>query len=143
MIDFYGGVKTANGIEGKIAMVSDTNLDLFDSVRFRIVSPTIGGLVGLQRVLEDRFGNHTVRCRNYYFRPRRGQLDPFRAVHLCLQSDDEEFIEIQLLTASRESVGHLDHAFVHKRTIEFSSTAHAQWLAMLSWTANIEDARLD
>ena len=92
------------------------------------------------RLLGDMKGR-IVRCRNYYRIPRRGPSDPYRAIHLELQSDDDEFVELQLTTARREAVGQVDHAIVHKKRIPFACRSHARWLRDLSWSANILDAQ--
>lgn len=141
--DFYGGIKDTKAIEEKIACDSRsgaTTLDLFDATRFRVVVPGAGELLQIYSALMDRFSVMTVRCRNYYVAPRNGEHDPYRAVHLCIQPDDEEYIEIQLLTERRETIGILDHGFVHKKQIPFVTKSHRRWLQYISWTANIMDA---
>lgn len=145
VLAFYGSAKTPDAIERKISAASGgsrAELDLFDVNRFRVVTSTLPDMMATYHALDDRFGSVMVRCRNYYREPRRGSMDPYRAVHLCLRPDDEEFVEIQLMTGNRDSVGLLDHAFVHKRTSRFVSEPHRRWLQILSWTANVADAQI-
>jgi len=139
---WYGGVKNPAGIWRRIKQWSGgVDFDLWDGVRFRVVVNGIREMTALAWLLFHELGNWIVRCRNYYARPRQGPMDPYRAIHLELQSDDEDFIEIQLVTARREAVGLIDHSVVLKRRVPFISPLHEAWLRRLSWAANLLDAR--
>jgi hypothetical protein len=138
----YGGIKSPAGIWRRIQQWSrGADFDLWDGVRFRVVVAGIREMTAIAWLLFHEFRNRIVRCRNYYARPRHGPMDPYRAVHLELQSDDEDFLEIQLVSARREAVGLIDHSVVLKRRVPLVSSLHEAWLRRLSWTANLLDWR--
>jgi hypothetical protein len=89
------------------------------------------------------FGARVVRCRNYYVQPRGAWGDPYRAVHFEIMvggACEPAFIELQVLTHTRESVGLMDHSLVHKRTVSYWGAQHEEWLRGISYAANILDA---
>jgi hypothetical protein len=146
---WYGGIKNPCAVQSRIAiwrnrMFRDAGLlDVWDTARTRIVVPCLVTLSELVSRLFQEMGPAIVRCRNYYKRPRDGSLDPYRAIHLELQLDSEDFVELQLVSARREAVGHADHALVHKRRLPFLGWRHRLWLRRLSWCANLLDLLSD
>jgi ppGpp synthetase/RelA/SpoT-type nucleotidyltranferase len=142
IVGFYGGVKAEEAILKKIAPFesSGAELDLWDVVRFRIVTPDLHGLFAVCAQLLGELDPEVVRRRNYYLRPREGDGDPYRAVHFELRDEEGWFVEVQVMTALREAVGIIDHSLVRKRSTLFIDAQHEQWLKDLSHTANMIDA---
>jgi Region found in RelA / SpoT proteins len=138
---WYGGVKSADDVEARIRAWSRKHPlpDLWDVVRYRIVCDDINQLVSATRQLLTYFGDQVVRCRNYYVHPRNGTDDAYRAIHLELQYESEELVEIQLLTSNREAVGQIDHSMVLKKRVPPLGFWHVIWVRHLSWVANIMD----
>lgn len=141
-IGFYGGLKAREAIVEKIAPFESNGaeLDLWDVVRFRIVTPNLQGLFTVCSQLLAEFDAEVVRCRNYYLHPREGNDDPYRAVHFELRDEEDGFVEIQVMTALREAVGIVDHSLVRKRSTAFIDVQHKRWLMDLSHAANMIDA---
>jgi hypothetical protein len=136
----YGGLKSWAGIRHRIEQWrGGAPFDLWDGVRFRIVVDGIRDVADLTMLLLSQFREHIVRCRNYYARPRNGPTDPYRAIHIELQSDAEDFVEVQIVSSRREAVGLIDHSMVLKRRVPFTGPAHQAWLERLSWTSNLLD----
>ena len=142
-VQIYGGLKDLSAIERNIFAAAETSQtpDLWDSARLRIVVPHPGYAVDLARAIGERYPHSIVRCRNYFTNPRAGGTDLYRGCHLELQSDDEEAVEVQIITRRREAVGLLDHSFWLKRRLRFASPGHEAWLRDFSRLANILDAR--
>jgi hypothetical protein len=118
-------------------------LDLWDLVRFRLVGANIQTVCTLSAAIWDMFGTRVVRCRNYYAQPRGDWNDPYRAVHFEIKvggAYEPAFVELQVLTHTRESVGLMDHGLVHKRTVSYWGAQHEAWLRRISYAANILDA---
>jgi hypothetical protein len=138
---WYGGVKAAEDVEARIRAWPNGQLlpDLWDVVRYRLVCDDIDQLVRAARQLLAYFSDRVVRCRNYYVRPRNGMDDPYRALHIELQYESEEVVEIQLLTSNREAIGQIDHSLVLKKSVPPLGSCHIFWLCELSWVANIMD----
>jgi ppGpp synthetase/RelA/SpoT-type nucleotidyltranferase len=137
----YGGCKNRQAILRKICAfrMNHANLDLWDVVRFRIVTADLHSMVEVCQHLLRKFKKTVVRCRNYYSRPRNGADDPYRAIHFELQTDDGWFVEIQVMTAMRESIGIIDHFLVHEKAAPYISDMHERWLLELSQAANSVD----
>jgi hypothetical protein len=144
-IGFYGGLKTQEAIVEKIASFKSNGaeLDLWDVVRFRIVTPDLHGLFTVCSQLLGEFDSEVVRRRNYYLRPRERFDDPYRAVHFELREEADRFVEIQVMTSLREAVGMVDHSLVRKRSTAFIDAQHKRWLMDLSHAANMMDAEAD
>jgi hypothetical protein len=143
---FYGGTKSLESINARMnpnCITELSRIDFWDSVRFRIVVPNLSALVIVARNFIEDMRQSLVRCRNYFKVPRRGPMDPYRAIHIEIQSDDLDFVEVQILTARREAVGQIDHPLVHKKKLAFANKWHEAWLHLLSWFANIFDVRDD
>jgi hypothetical protein len=134
---FYGGIKAERAILQKIAPFESSGgeLDLWDVVRFRIVTPDLRGLFAVCSQLLGEFDPEVVRCRNYYLRPRDD--DEYRAVHFELRDEEGWFVEVQVMTALREAVGMVDHSLVRRRSMPFIDGRHEQWLKDLSRAANM------
>jgi Region found in RelA / SpoT proteins len=139
-LGFYGGVKAEQAILKKIAPFKSNGveLDLWDVVRFRIVTPDLHGLFAVCSQLLGEFDPEVVRCRNYYLRPRDD--DEYRAVHFELRDEEDGFVEVQVMTALREAVGMVDHSLVRQRAMPFIDGQHQQWLKDLSRAANTIDS---
>jgi hypothetical protein len=137
----YGGIKSQDSIARRIRSFEEGKepLDLWDLVRFRIVTPDLDALEKAAQDIQRYFGSKITRCRNYYTRPRKGPADPYRAVHFEVDLGGGWFGEIQLLTARREAVGLVDYAYLHRCTLAPLSKGHADWLRDLSYAANICD----
>ncbi len=144
-VTFYGCSKAQYDVESRIRAACGSGLvpDLWDAAaRFRIICDRVDQVTNVTRQLLLHYGGAAVRCRNYYLHPRKGVDDPYRGVHLELQWESEEFVEVQLLTAHREAVGQIDHPMVLKRRVPPMATWHMGWLRELSWSANVCDAML-
>jgi len=61
-------------------------------------------------------------------------------VHIEILDDESSFVEVQLLTETRDAVGAIDHSMVHSGKISAISSDHADWLGDFSKCANIPDA---
>jgi hypothetical protein len=142
----YGGIKCPHETRSRIAVWkrspfrNPADLDLWDAARFRVIVPSLQAMSELVTWLLEEMRYQMVRCRNYYWWPRNGSLDPYRAIHFEFQTDSEDFVELQVVSARREAVGLTDHALVHKRRFPFFGRLHELWLRQLSWSANLLDA---
>ena len=141
----YGSVKSHTSVQRNIldCAAGRRGLDLWDLVRFRLVASDIQTVSTLSAGIWDMFGTRVVRCRNYYAQPRGDWSDPYRAVHFEIKVGgvyEPAFIELQVLTHTRESVGLMDHSLVHKRTVPYWGAQHEAWLRGISYAANILDA---
>ncbi|MGO9012101.1 MAG: hypothetical protein ACLQPN_18560 [Bryobacteraceae bacterium] len=136
----YGGIKSDESIRRKIRDESagKTVFGLWDIVRFRVVTPDLDALLKTSLLLWEDHLDQVARCRNFYFRPKDGLRDPYRAVHFELNQSDRVF-EIQLMTSRREAISLLDHAFGFRKYLEFLDSEHEEWLLRLSMSANIAD----
>jgi hypothetical protein len=147
-IRIYGGLKSEESIEHKILQGwrDSAIFDLWDVVRFRIVTPNLDSALNVAARVWDHFWDDVVRCRNYYYRPRQRNLDvngsgdPYRAVHFEL-SDRNGVFEVQVMTRNREAVSLLDHRFVLKRTLPFLNAEHESWLKAISLACNVIDVQ--
>jgi hypothetical protein len=141
-VALYGGIKPREGRLGKIAAfeAGEAELDLWDVVRFRIVTEGIRQLAAVCERFVSVSAGDVGRCRNYYLRPRHGESDPYRAVHFELRDSEGWWTEVQVVTAMRDAVGWVDHALVCKKGVAFANRAHAEWLYDLSLAGNVWDA---
>lgn len=141
---FYGGLKPAPSLNEKLNayMHRGARPDLWDNIRFRIVVKNLYELAHVANSFKEQFNSSLIRCRNYYEHSRCEQNDPYRGIHFELESGSYEFVEIQMLTSMREAVGLLDHSLKHKRTLQFQSSGHRQWLRDFSAAANILDTEM-
>ncbi len=138
VIRFYGGMKDPRSVQAKVdAFRQGGTLDLDDVVRFRFVLANLTDMLVFCRVFAASFD--LARCRDYYSRPRHGAEDPYRGLHFLIRGWDGFNVEVQLLTALRESIGAIDHSLVLKKQVAYLSRRHRQWLASLSLIANIVD----
>ena len=145
VVTCYGSVKSHASVQRNILdyAAGRRGLDLWDLVRFRLVASDIQTVCTLSSAIWDLFGTRVVRCRNYYAQPRGDWSDPYRAVHFEIKVGgiyEPAFVELQVLTHTRESVGLIDHSLVHKRTVSYWGTQHEAWLRGISYAANILDA---
>jgi hypothetical protein len=143
----YGSVKSHASVQRNILdhAAGRRELDLWDLVRFRLVASDIRTVCTLSAAIWDMFGTRVVRCRNYYAQPRGDWSDPYRAVHFEIKVGgvyEPAFVELQVLTHTRESVGLMDHGLVHKRTVSYWGVRHEAWLRGISYAANILDAEM-
>jgi len=137
---FYGGVKPQASINQKLREhLNGKDLDLWDGVRFRIVAPDLLGIMALGDLFLSDFSSEIIRCRNYYHRPRNGEADAYRAIHIELEDRPYNYVEVQMLTATREAIGLFDHT-LRKGVLKFQSQDHAFWLDDLSYACNVWDA---
>jgi hypothetical protein len=141
----YGSVKSQASVQRSILeyAAGRRGLDLWDLVRFRLVAADIQTVCRLGAAIWEVFGTRVVRCRNYYAQPRGAWSDPYRAVHFEIMAGgayEPAFVELQVLTHTRESVGLMDHSLVHKRKLSFWGAQHEEWLRGISYAANILDA---
>jgi hypothetical protein len=144
----YGCLKSQASVQRNILdyAAGRRGLDLWDLVRFRLVAADIQTVRRLSAATWDMFGTRVVRCRNYYVQPRGDWSDPYRAVHFEIKvggAYEPAFVELQVLTHTRESVGLMDHSLVHKRTVSYWGAQHEAWLRGISYAANILDAETD
>src|SRR5258708_14725083 len=108
--------------------------------RFRLVAADIQTVCRLSSAIWDMFGTRVVRCRNYYAQPRRAWSDPYRAVHFAIMvggAYEPAFVELQVLTHTRESGGLVDHSLVHKRTVSYWGAQHSAWRPVIAYAPNI------
>jgi hypothetical protein len=141
----YGSLKSRASVQRNILdyAAGRRGLDLWDLVRYRLVAADIQTVRRLSAATWDMFGTRVVRCRNYYAQPRGDWSDPYRAVHFEIKvggAYEPAFVELQVLTHTRESVGLMDHGLVHKRTVSYWGAQHEAWLRGISCAANILDA---
>jgi ppGpp synthetase/RelA/SpoT-type nucleotidyltranferase len=139
-IEFYGGVKCMQSVRNKIGAFKSRaqTLDLWDTIRVRLVANDLAGVQRIATELRVAYGRDIKRFRNFYVHPRNDK-DLYRAIHLIVL-DGKDFVEIQVMTASREIVCELDHAVVFKWCLDPIDEAHVQWLRKLSLAANVRDA---
>lgn len=142
-VRIYGGLKNCDAVERKIARAGrDGSLpDCWDVVRLRVVVAHSGKVLDTATAIRERYADSVIRCRNYIANPRADATAMYRGSHLALQSDDEEAVEVQIVTRRREAVGLLDHAFVLKGRVCFASAEHRHWLRHFSCMANVLDSR--
>ena len=140
----YGGTKPLESLNRKIHEYSEgmTSLDLWDSVRFRIVAGSLKDLAALAQGFDTGFASDIIRRRNYYVTPRSGDLDPYRAIHFELAAEGNDYVEVQLLTAVRDAVGHLDHGIRLEKGLDFVCEEHQVWMTQFLLAANILDAEI-
>jgi len=138
----YGGIKKPSAVRDKIRhyCMGLGDLDLWDLVRFRIVVHDLNELQRIAASFQSAFGSEIIRCRDYYHRPRNDNC-PYRAVHFELENAPFEYAEVQLLTLTRDALGLLDHALVHKRSLRFLDAAHERWWSTYSHLANLVEKR--
>ncbi len=135
---FYGGIKAERSIAAKIALYHKGGpLDLDDLVRFRFVLEGLNDMSVLCRCFAENFDIR--RCRNYYGQPRLGADDPYRAIHFGIFTLEGILIEVQVQTALREAVGLADHSLVLKKSVDYISRQHCEWLRNISFVANVVD----
>jgi hypothetical protein len=144
--EVYGGIKPESSLDRKLSETGSGNpvqvnaLDVWDAVRFRIVTEDLDSLLEMAIKFWETFFDHMLRCRNYYFRPRVNDGDDaYRAIHCEVADDQGRIVEVQMMTQCREAVGLLDHPFLFKKTLSFVDFDHAQWLIEFSKKANIHD----
>jgi hypothetical protein len=145
----YGGIKSDASIDRKLGLeregtdLQQSTTDLWDVVRFRVVTADLGTLLEVGLRFWETFFEKLMRCRNYYYRPKHGyEDDPYRAVHFELEPVPGRMIEIQLITRVREAMSMMDHSLYFKRTNPFLDQQHKDWLLQHTWKANILDAQL-
>jgi hypothetical protein len=147
LVVVYGGIKSDASIDRKLGFeregtsLQQKTTDLWDVVRFRVVTTDLLTLreVGLR--LWETFFEKLMRCRNYYYRPKHNyEDDPYRAVHFELEPVPGRMIEIQLISRVREAMSMMDHSLYFKRDNPFLSKEHEDWLLRHMWKANILDA---
>ena len=141
---FYGGIKSPAAIKAKVRhhCITGDELDLLDCVRFRVVLPDLSHAFFISKAIWEAFGDHVLRCRNYYVRPRHGWSDPYRAVHFALEIGGTRptgIAELQVLTLAKDAVGLADHAILHHRAIPYLGQKHRAWLQGFAYAANILD----
>lgn len=139
----YGGIKSDMSLSKKIGInYHPTNgynlLDIWDVVRFRIVSEDLHVLLKVGISLWEEYTDKIIKCRNYYFIPKRSNPNyHYRGVHFELEILPNKIIEIQLITKYRDIVSHLDHSIKFKREINFFNDDHEVWLDNLLKLTNI------
>lgn len=146
---FYGGVKPLTSLDRKVKRqnertgVDGTFRDMWDVVRFRIVVPTICELRSAAIAVWSKWSYGVVRCRNYYMHPKFNDYnDPYRAIHFEIEILAGRWVELQLLTEIRNTVGHLDFDMLFRKTIEPLSPEHLEWLWEFSLKSNIRDVQI-
>jgi len=133
----YGGIKSDESIRNKQKRsAGGVFFDLWDVIRFRVVLCDLPALMSFSNAVWQTHFESIAKCRNFYFRPRNGPHDPYRAIHFELLFNDIP-LELQVMSRHREAVCHLDHQFILKRNIEFLDHHHERWLRAVSRTANI------
>jgi hypothetical protein len=137
--DVYGNLKAPRSVSAKVAAVrvAGEPLDLWDLCRLRIVPETLHGVSAIAAILKQECEREVLRIRNYYTNPRSSN-SLYRAVHLIL-SGGGGFVEIQIMTVSREVVCQLDHAVAFKRSLAPLDGEHTSWLERMSLAANLHD----
>jgi len=138
----YGGLKSDESIEKKLSKNWSDRVvfDLWDVVRFRIVAPNLRTLLDISLAIWDDCFDQVGRCRNYYYRPRNGPEDPYRAIHFELLQMGRP-VELQIMSTFREAICQFDHRIILKKMLPFLSAEHEMWLRSLSKSANVLEVR--
>ncbi len=146
-VAYYGGVKPLDSIDEKLLQSREGDAvqrrltDLWDLVRFRLVTDDLDDLLSLAIQFWELFLDDVVRCRNYYYRPRNGfSADAYRAIHFELKDRESNLAEIQMMTSNREAVSLLDHWHIFKGSGSFVDAAHEEWIKLMSYSANVVDS---
>ena len=136
----YGGLKRSKSTQQKVAAFrcGVQSLDLWDLIRVRVVAKTVIDAVAVAGALRGEYAGDIVRFRNYYARPR-SENDLYRAIHVTVR-ERSRFVEVQLMTPSREAVCEVDHSVVFKGSLRPLSKLHFAWLRRLSLASNVRDA---
>ncbi len=141
-IDLYGNIKTKKSIKEKVKLFCNNenhglvSPELWDVIRFRISVANIQQLLSISTKFWEIFFEKIIRCRNFYYSPKRRGFDPYRAIHFVIYDDKFNFIEIQIMTRVRETVCFIDHPFI-RGELDFFNQGHKDWLNRLSIKANI------
>lgn len=81
-----------------------------------------------------------LRCRNYYFDPKGGDVQhPYRAVHFQIAHSSGYPYELQVMTHAAEVVSYLEHPVRFKRQIQLPTPEHGEWLSRLCKGALVYD----
>jgi hypothetical protein len=144
----YGGVKPKASVDRRVREFAAgvCELDLWDFSRCRVVVEDVCAVFRTSEAILAAWQSGVVRYRDYYRSPRGGGQDPFRAVHMELRMGNPEageFVEVQVLTITRDAIGMLDHTIKRDRAVERCTVRHEEWLHGLSLAGNILDASLD
>jgi ppGpp synthetase/RelA/SpoT-type nucleotidyltranferase len=136
----YGGLKPSKQTQQKIAAFKRgvQSLDLWDLIRVRVVAKSLVDVAPLAMVLRTAYGDDVLRLRNYYAEPRT-EYDLYRAVHIIAR-EGMRFVEIQIMTSSREAVCEIDHSIAFKRSLPALGDLHFCWIRRMSLAANVRDA---
>jgi hypothetical protein len=139
-IELYGGVKCIQSVLDKVEAFKRCahTLDLWDTARIRLVAYDLAGVKTIVNQIRFSYGTDIKRFRNFYVHPRNNK-DLYRAIHLIVRHGPD-FVEIQVMTASREIVCEVDHSVVFKRCLDPFDDVHVLWLRQLSLAANVLDA---
>ena len=77
-------------------------LDLWDTVRFRIVVNDVESLSTLSGSFQTTFAPAIIRCKNYYQTQRTGYFDPYRDIPFELEGGGYDYAEVQMITPVRD-----------------------------------------
>lgn len=143
-VRLYGGIKPGASIERKVGALHEGGMrnlqDLWDVVRFRIVTPDLISARSVALRLWYSFMDSVVRCRNYYYRPKNENVgDPYRAIHFEVAMQRQRLVEVQVMTEARELVCFLDYAPQFKKAVPFANWRQRRWLSHFSQKTNIYD----
>lgn len=143
--NIYGGIKSIESIRRKIKekrLIDNTEVILqnWDLVRFRIVVKSLYSLRKLCVLLWMNNFDDILRCRNYYFQPRAGNIsDPYKSIHFLMKIGKFGIFELQVMSVNREITSLFDQEFTFKKEIEFINNDHEKWLRNFQMCSNILD----
>lgn len=130
-----GGIKPIESIREKMFDKSTSTKmrfaqsDIWDLVRYRIAFERVSDVIKLSVALWGKYFDDIIRCRNYYFSPRGGNVeDWYRAIHFEIRDGNNDIFEVQIMTKTRLVVGLMDHAVKFKRRIPYADQGHKEWL---------------
>jgi len=136
-LNFYGNIKSEDSLNRKLKtdyIPSNGNSvrDLWDIVRFRIVSEDLYSLLKTTFIFWDEFYEKIIKCYNYYSYPKNGNsLNHYRAIHFEVEISPGRIIEIQIVTKTANFIYYMDHSLIFKRAIPFMSEPHENWFRNL------------
>lgn len=129
--------------EGRVADPQICNV--LDAVRYRLIVPTVWHLQKAAIAVWTHLRMRVVKCRNFYLWPRNGEHDrTYRAVHFIVAIPGAipgRVVELQLVSAARHIMSHLDHVVLYKRRVDLGEEWE-HWVTDLVRRSTLYDASL-
>lgn len=140
----YGSIKPLSSLDRKVAQPAGAAgprrlLDTWDIVRFRLVADGLPGVKATASALWECFLDNIVRCTNFYLSPPRTD-HWYRAIHFEIEIQAHRWIEVQVLSRTRDVLGRLDYAPLFKKSVVLPDAVMLDWLVAMSLRGNLRDA---